>query len=151
MSHFSETLAECMERHLPPLTNVSLAKLSGVDATLISRYVNDRMAPTPERVAQLCVAISNDPEVRSRLLIAYLRDVAAPAFAEAGLERHVQIRLAAEPVAPGESNWFDTAPVSMQCMLEAVGREALTNPKVAELLESVVNIAVPLWKEPPGD
>jgi hypothetical protein len=149
MSHFSQTLTDLMESAEPPLRQADLEKLSGVHNSLISRFIKDRRVPDSEQVARLAAAISPDSQKRARLVVAYLRDLAGPSFALAGVDdRHVLIQSTADAVkALGEPEWWETAPVGLVIKLEAVGRVALEKPAVMALLDAWVNQLCPLWKK----
>ncbi len=136
-----------MELHSPPLNNAALGKLSGVHESFISRYLNGKSEPTPERVAQLCSAISAEPAIRAQLLVAYLRDVAVPALSLAGLDsRDVCIECPAHVSALDEPTWFSAAPLGLQVKLELIGRAAAQNPKVQALLDAMVDLVGTAWR-----
>lgn len=140
MSSFSETLRDLLEQ--TGLKQAHLADTSGVDKTLISRFLSGVKEPSPDQVAALCVGLGCDPETRARLLVAYLQDKAAPVLARGGIDdRHVVIAardsLKAEGLA--EPGWWETAPDGLAVKLEILGKEALKSPAFMALIDAWVN------------
>lgn len=149
MSRFSESLASLMRQHEPPLRQIDLEGTTGIHNSLISRVLSGTKHPTEDQVARLCAAISPDPATRAQLLVAYLRDVAAPTLAQADLDaRHVIIRVAGEHESLAEPDWFASAPTGLVCMLELIGRAALERPAVERLVEAITDQVAPLRLAP---
>lgn len=139
MSHFSETLSELLKSSVPPMTQAELSERSKVDKTLISRFLSGVKYPDSEQVAALCVGIGGDRCDRARLLVAFLRDQAAPTFARAGFDsRHVSIGVVEDSPALAELSWVDTIPAGLACKLKLLGDASLASPAVEELINGVL-------------
>jgi hypothetical protein len=139
MSHFSETLAELLKSQTPPITQAELSERSKVDKSLISRFLSQVKYPDSEQVAALCLGVSGDRDDRIRLLVAFLRDQAAPAFRRSGFDsRHVNIRAVADTDSVGGPSWVDTMPAHLTDKLMKLGVASLESPAVAELLNGVL-------------
>lgn len=142
MSHFSQTLLDFLKSSEPPLTQAELSTRSGVDKTLISRFLTGKKTPSDEQVAKLCAGISNDREDRIRLLVSFLRDMSQPSFKLAGFDnRHVTISSAQDIGQPVRHDqlWIDTAPTGLLTKLTILGKGALLSPSIEALLDAWVN------------
>ena len=73
MSYFSPALKELMERN--NLTGATLARLSGVSASTISRVLNDGYTLSIEDLGSIASAISGKATERGELIRAYLLDI----------------------------------------------------------------------------
>ena len=100
MKHFPETLKALMALHDPPLTGLSLASLTQISSSTISRVLSGQQRATAEHVGQLCAVISSERKRRVELLLAYLRDVAAASLVAGIDERHFVISHAGSAASP---------------------------------------------------
>lgn len=134
MGHFSEKLRQLMAHQ--EITQEELEARSGVDRSLISRMLRDRV-PSRDQLAGLCAGISTDSDVRAELLISHLRDEARLVFERAGIDqRHVTIQAAGQDVLPQEraSDWRDDWPIQLTVELSLIGQEALRSPEMREVV-----------------
>lgn len=138
MSFFSETLRDLLAQ--AGLKQAHLADVSGVDKTLISRFLSGAKEPSREQVVALAIGLSADPVVRAQLLVAYLRDQAEPMLKRGGIdERHFGFSTRSPASeALGEPQWWETIPAGLAVKLEIIGRQALAQPAFMALLDQWV-------------
>lgn len=137
MSHFSQTLNDFIRSPDGPRTQAELVRRTGIDKALLSRILLDKQAPDAEQVAIILAGCGGSSEDRAKLLVAHLRDEAAPSFQRAGLdERRVKIEAKGDdPDTLGEPvSWWETAPAGLVIQLEILGKEGLRSKPLENLI-----------------
>lgn len=116
-----------MRSQKPALSQLDLARRSGINSSTVSRIMDGSRLPSREQVGMFCVGISEDRSQRVELLLAWLRDEASAA-AVAGIdERHY--KLSAVSDQPDS-----LIPLSLAADLELIAAECVAHADVRAIV-----------------
>lgn len=72
MSHFGTTLLALIESN--KISAGEVARRSGFDPSLISKWINDSQNPSAEATVKIAMAAAKSKSQKAKLIVAYLRD-----------------------------------------------------------------------------
>lgn len=118
-----------MRSQNPPLSQLDLARRTGINSSTISRIMDGSRLPSREQVGMFCVGISENRAQRVELLVAWLRDEASAA-AVAGIdERHYRLSAVSDApdslVAPSLAS--DLELIAAECVAQDDVRAVVSN------------------------
>lgn len=135
MSNFGAKLAELLERKR--MMQSELSRLSGIDDTIISRWVTGRQrSVSADDLEKLCLQVSSSPRERAELVRAHLFDE-LPAVGAELIEISIRGKAASSDLVP---DYRATLPLPIQRALETLGREAVTDSDVRSIIISLADM-----------
>jgi transcriptional regulator with XRE-family HTH domain len=126
MPIFADQFRSLMDLPESP-TQQELSDCSGVDRASISRYLSGVRFPVVEQLVRLVAAISSDRDIRLKLLVAYLQEVAEKCHAGFD-DRHYTICAKDSPAS------------GLGVDLELVAAEAARHPEVREMILALATL-----------
>lgn len=141
MSNFGAKISEILERR--KLRASELARLSGLTEALISRWVNGQQTfVSHQDLAALVAAISDIQKERAEIIRAHLLDeIHGP-----GCEL-IDVRIRGAGSTPREESARVALPLKIQRALEILGKEAVGDADVRQVLLGLANLIAPETKD----